>query len=93
MTGDETRLVPGCGVLMLQDDIEKVKRVVMRRDAIGFFKAILESYEEVALLTVLDGKKGQVEIIYPSSAEETVQAIMEDMKRFDIAFQEVNHAE
>jgi hypothetical protein len=78
---------------MLQDDIEKVKRVVMRRDAIGFFKAILESYEEVALLTVLDGKKGQVGIIYPSSAEETVQAIMEDMKRFDIAFQEVNHAE
>jgi hypothetical protein len=64
VTGDETRLVPGCGVLMLQDDIEKVKRVVMRRDAIGFFKAILESYEEVALLTVLDGKKGQVEIIY-----------------------------
>jgi hypothetical protein len=65
----------------------------MRRDAIGFFKAILESYEEVALLTVLDGKKGQVEIIYPSSAEETVQAIMEDMAGYGITFQGVNHAE
>ena len=65
----------------------------MRRDAIGFFKAILESYEEVALLTVLDGKKGEVEIIYPSSAEETLRAIMKDMARYDIVFQEVNYAE
>ena len=73
--------------------METIKRVSMRRDAIGFFKAILESYEEVALLTVLDGKKGHVEIIYPSSAEETVLAIMEDMARYGIAFQEVNHAE
>ena len=73
--------------------VEKVKRVVMRRDAIGFFKAILESYEEVALLTVLDGKKGEVEIIYPFSAEETLRAIMKDMARYDIVFQEVNHAE
>ena len=73
--------------------METVKRVSMRRDAIGFFKAILESYEEVALLTVLDGKKGEVEIIYPSSVEETVRAIMEDMARYGIAFQEVNDAE
>jgi hypothetical protein len=73
--------------------METIKRVIMRRDGIGFFKAILESYEEVALLTVLDGKKGRVEIIYPSSAEETVQAIMEDMVRYGIVFQEVNHAE
>ena len=73
--------------------METIKRVIMRRDSMGFFKAILESYEEVALLTVLDGKKGEVEIIYPSSAEETVRAIMEDMARYDITFQEVNHAE
>ena len=73
--------------------METIKRVIMRRDAIGFFKAILESYEEIALLTVLDGKKGKVEIIYPSSVEETVRAIMEDMARYNIVFQEVNHAE
>ncbi len=70
--------------------MEKVKRVSMRRDAIGFFKAMLESYEEVALLTVLDGRKGQVELIYPSGAEETLQAIMEDMARYGIAFQEAD---
>jgi hypothetical protein len=73
--------------------METIKRVIMRRDAIGFFKAILESYEEVALITVLDGKKGEVEIIYPSSVEMTVKAIMEDMVRYGIVFQEVNHAE
>lgn len=61
----------------------------MPRDGIGFFKAILESYEEVALLTVLDGRRGKVEIIYPSSVEETVAGIMEDMKRYGIVFEEV----
>jgi hypothetical protein len=73
--------------------METIKRVSMRRDAIGFFKWILESYEEVALLTVLDGKKGEVELIYPSGVEETLTAIMEDMARYDIVFQEVRHAE
>jgi hypothetical protein len=73
--------------------METVKRVIMRRDAIGLFKAVLESYEEVALLTVLDGQKGEVAIIYPSSAEETVKAIMDDMVRYGIAFQEVDYAE
>ena len=73
--------------------MERIKRVVMRRDAIGFFKGILESYEEVALLTVLDGKKGKVELIYPSGVEETLRAIMEDMARYDIVFQEVKHEE
>jgi hypothetical protein len=73
--------------------MERSKRVIMPRDGIGFFKAILESYEEVALLTVLDGRRGVVEIIYPSSGEETVTAIMEDMKRYGIVFEEVLHEE
>ncbi len=41
--------------------MEKSRRYSMSRDGIGFFKAILESYEEVALLTVLDGQRGEVE--------------------------------
>ena len=73
--------------------METIKRLVMRREAIGFFKAILESYEEVALLTVLDGTRGEVEVIYPSNVEETVRAIMEDMVTYGIVFQEVDHAE
>ncbi len=72
--------------------MERVKRVMMPREGIGFFKAILESYEEVALLTVLDGRTGEVEIIYPSSAEATVKGMMEDMKRYGITFEEVGHA-
>ena len=77
---------------MLDETLEKVKRVRMRRDALGFFKAVLESYEEIALVTVLDGKKGEVEIIYPSAAEETLKFIMADMARYDILFQEVSDA-
>jgi Domain of unknown function (DUF4911) len=80
-------------MLMLGENMERTKRIRMRRDALGFFKAILESYEEVALLTVLDGDKGEAEIIYPSSSEETLELIMEDMARYDILFQEVDHAE
>ena len=49
--------------------METVRRLIMNREGIGFFKAILESYEDVALLTVLDGKKGEVELIYPTEAE------------------------
>ena len=74
---------------MLDETLERVKRVRMRRDALGFFKALLESYEEVALVTVLDGKKGEAEIIYPSAAEEILRQIMEDMARYDIVFEEV----
>lgn len=69
--------------------MEKTKRFIMSRDGIGFFKAILESYEEVALLTVLDGKTGDVEVLFPASCEETVDAIIADMERYGIAFQEV----
>ncbi len=77
---------------MLGEMLEKVKRIRMRRDALGFFKAVLESYEEVALLTVVDGGKGEAEIIYPASSEETLKQIMEDMARYGILFQEVHDA-
>jgi hypothetical protein len=69
--------------------MERVRRFIMNKEGIGFFKAILESYEEVALLTVLDGKKGEVEVIYPDHYEEVVRGIMDDMGRFQIIFTEV----
>ncbi len=71
--------------------MERVKRYIMSKEGIGFFKAILESYEDVALMTVLDGKAGDVEIIYASSAEQVVEAIIADMARFNIVFREVGH--
>ncbi len=60
----------------------------MNREGIGFFKAVLESYEEVAILTVLDGRTGEVELIYPTGAGGTVAAIMAEMERYAILFRE-----
>ncbi len=68
--------------------MESVKRLIINRKGIGFFKAILESYEEVGLMTVLDGKTGRIEVTYPSTAETDLAAIMEDMRRFGIIFME-----
>jgi hypothetical protein len=68
--------------------VERTRRFTINREGIGFFKAILESYEEVALLTVLNGKAGEIEVIYPCHAEEVVTGIIEDMKRFDVVLKE-----
>ena len=56
---------------------------------IGFFKAILESYEEIAVMTVLDGKRGEMELIYPTCQEDVLTSIMNDMQRFGIQFEEI----
>ncbi len=68
-----------------------VRKLIMNREGIGFFKAILESYEDVGLLTVRDGRAGKVEIIYPSEAQEVVASIMADMQRFGIVFRETGN--
>ncbi len=71
--------------------METIRKLIMNREGIGFFKAILESYEDVALLTVLDGRTGEVEVIYPSEAHEVVASIMADMRRFGILFREAGN--
>ena len=68
--------------------MERSKRLIINREGIGFFKAILESYEEVGIMTVIDGKAGEIELIYPATAETDLDAIMKDMGRFDIVFTE-----
>jgi hypothetical protein len=68
--------------------MERIRRFTMDPRGIGFFKAILESYEEVALMSVLDGKKGEIEVIYPACQEGVVVSIMADMERFGIVFRE-----
>jgi hypothetical protein len=70
-------------------DLELTKQYLMTRSGIGFFKAILESYEDVAIFSVLDGDRGLVELIYPSHFEEVLSAIMADMARYGILFREV----
>ncbi len=68
---------------------EVTRRVLMDRSHIGFFKAVLESYEEVAILTVIDGNRGIVELIYPESAGPDLSGIMEDLSSNGILFREV----
>ncbi len=60
----------------------------MNREEIGFFKAVLDSYEEVSLLSVLDGKSGVIELIYPEAAHETVSSIIADMEKNGVIFRE-----
>ena len=71
--------------------MEKTKRLKMDRRSIGFFKAILESYEDVGIFSVLDGKEGLIELIYPSAFEADMEAILEDMANYGVVFGEVKH--
>ncbi|HOP85484.1 MAG TPA: DUF4911 domain-containing protein [Syntrophorhabdaceae bacterium] len=70
--------------------MEKTKRLIVRRDAIGFIKSILESYEDIGVLSVIDGDKGLIEIIYSAFFEEDLIAILKDMKNNGIDYMEVN---
>lgn len=71
--------------------MEHVKRYITDRRNIGFFKQILESYEELAIFSVLDGKAGLIEVIYPVHAEAHIQNLVEDMVRQGIRFQEADN--
>jgi len=70
--------------------MEKTKRLIVSRDTIGFIKSILESYEDIGILSVIDGEKGLIEIIYSVFFEEDLIAILKDMKNNGIDYMEVN---
>ncbi len=70
--------------------MERTKKFLMNREGIGFFRAILESYEDVGIFSVLDGKSGLVEVIYPSCFEKDLLAIIDDMGRYALVFKEVD---
>ena len=69
---------------------ERTRRYIVNRDGIGFFKAILESYEDIAIFSVIDGNEGLIEIIYPAGFEEDLCGITADMINYGISFREVN---
>lgn len=71
------------------ESMERTRQFIMNREGIGFFKAILESYEDLGIFSVLDGKKGLIELIYPAHFEDDIQGILKDMIRYDIEFREV----
>lgn len=70
--------------------MERTRRYIINREGIGFFKAILESYEDVGIFSVLDGDKGLIELIYPSGFEDAVSGIVADMANYGIALREVD---
>jgi hypothetical protein len=71
------------------EPMEQSRRFIINRDGIGFFKAILESYEDLGIFSVLDGQKGLIELIYPVYFEDDIRGILEDMKQYGIEFREV----
>lgn len=70
--------------------MEKTKRYFIDPESVGFFKAILESYEDVGIFSVIDGKAGLVEIIYSVFFEDDLAGIIESMVQDGIQFREVN---
>lgn len=70
--------------------MEKTKRFIINRDSIGFFKSILESYEDIGIFSVLDGNRGLIEIFYAHFFENDLRMIIEDMAHYGIVFYEVN---
>ncbi|HEY3275382.1 MAG TPA: DUF4911 domain-containing protein [Syntrophorhabdaceae bacterium] len=71
--------------------MERTRRCTISKEGIGFFKAILESYEDVGIFSVLDGKKGIIEIIYPAPFEKDMDGIIKDMARYGITIEEVHN--
>jgi hypothetical protein len=69
---------------------ERTKQFIINREGIGFFKAILESYEDLGIFSVLDGAKGLIELIYSSDFEDDISRIVEDMTHYGIEIREVH---
>jgi hypothetical protein len=69
---------------------ERTRQFIINREGIGFFKAILESYEDLGIFSVLDGSKGLIELIYSSHFEDDISGIVEDMTHYGIEIREVH---
>ena len=72
----------------MDETMERTRQFIINREVIGFFKAILESYEDVGIFSVLDGGKGLIELIYSSHFENDIQGIIKDMTHYGIALRE-----
>jgi hypothetical protein len=68
--------------------VERTRSFFIDPAKIGFFKGILESYEDVAIMTVIDGRAGRIDLVYPVFSEDTLEGIMADMERYGIQFRE-----
>jgi hypothetical protein len=73
----------------MEEILERTRKYLINPEGIGFFKAILESYEDLGIFSVLDGGKGLIELIYSSHFEDDIRGIVEDMKHYGIELREV----
>jgi hypothetical protein len=69
--------------------MERTRKYLINPEGIGFFKATLESYEDLGIFSVLDGGKGLIELIYSSHFEDDIRGIVEDMTHYGIELREV----
>jgi len=69
--------------------MERTRRFYINREGIGFFKATLESYEDLGLFSVIDGETGLIELIYPAGFEDDLKGIIGDMVHYGIELREV----
>lgn len=71
--------------------MERIKTFRINPEKIGFFKWILESYEEVAIFSVVDGDRGLIEISCGRGFEADLALIIADMAHYDVRLEEVPH--
>ncbi len=71
--------------------MEEIKRYRINPGKIGFFKWILESYEEVAIFSVVDGERGLIDISYGRGFEDDLLLIINDMAHYGVCLEEVTH--
>jgi hypothetical protein len=68
--------------------MEGSKKFRTKGKDIAMIKAVLDGYEHVALLSVLDGKSGLIELSYPLGTEETVLHILKSLRDEGIGLEE-----
>jgi hypothetical protein len=73
----------------MEETLERTRKYLINPEGIGFFKAILESYEDLGIFSVLDGGRGLIELIYSSHFEDDIRGIVEDMTHYGIELREV----
>lgn len=76
-------------MVYMKKNAERTKKYFMNREGIGFFKSVLESYEDIAIFSVINEKRGLIELIYPLCFDFEIKAIMQDMLTYGITFQEI----
>jgi hypothetical protein len=66
--------------------MEITKKYIIDRKHIGFFRWILESYEDIGIFSVIDGNRGIIEVIYSAFFENDMNALIKDMENYGIVF-------